>query len=137
MADRSESIRVEGLAELRRELAKLDDATFTAGLKDAHAEVGELVVGKAKSRAALPVQRKASGSLSASRAAAVARVSLGGAAYPYALGAEFGSTKYRQFPPYLGQTGYFLYPTIRAESDAIERVYWDAIDKITHAAFPD
>lgn len=29
------------------------------------------------------------------------------------FGAEFGSTKYRQFPPHLGKTGYFIFPTLK------------------------
>lgn len=29
------------------------------------------------------------------------------------FGAEFGSNKYRQFPPHLGKTGYFIFPTLR------------------------
>lgn len=45
-------------------------------------------------------------------------------------GAEFGggvSERTRQFMPHLGQVGYFLWPTVRGESDAIMDRYSGAL----------
>ena len=71
-----------------------------------------------------------------------AQVSLGGGAYPFAMGAEFGSVRYRQFKPWRGSNadaGYFLYPTIRSmgQSGEIERLYMDAVEDAVKGAFPD
>lgn len=137
MADKSETIRIAGLTEFRKELAKLDESTFTNELKAAHKAVGELVVERAKSGAAFPVQRKAAGSLSSSSAASRAQISYGGSAFPFAMGAEFGSNRFRQFPPHRGREGYFLYPAVRESRDEAMRIYMDAVDKIVHDAFPD
>lgn len=53
-------------------------------------------------------------------------------------GAEFGGGARKttqQFRPHLGQTGYFLWPTVRGDRDFIERAYGDAIlDAIDDAA---
>lgn len=137
MADKSATIRVEGLAELRRELKRLDEPKFTDELKGAHNRVSDYVVDKAKDAASSPMMRKAARSLSSSRAAASARLSYGGAGTPFAMGAEFGSSRYHQFRPYLGKTGYFLYPTIRAEQAEVMHIYEKAVDQIVKHAFPD
>lgn len=137
MVDKSESIRISGLKELRKELAKFTDATFTKELKDAHYEVASKVVDKAKGAASTRVEQKAAQSLKASRAASKAQITYGGPEYPFAMGAEFGSKRYRQFKNHLGRTGYFVYPSVRAMSSEIARIYWDAVAKITHDAFPD
>lgn len=45
-------------------------------------------------------------------------------------GAEFGGQRRettQQFKPWLGHTGHFLYPTIRADSDEIHAEYSDAL----------
>ncbi|MGR6999942.1 hypothetical protein ACU686_20670 [Yinghuangia aomiensis] len=51
---------------------------------------------------------KAAKSLRAARAADYAALRYGGPRYPYALGAEFGSRRYKQFKPYR-RKGYWLY----------------------------
>lgn len=45
-------------------------------------------------------------------------------------GAEFGGgarPTTRQFRPHKGQTGYFLWPTVRGDGDFIEKAYGDAL----------
>lgn len=45
-------------------------------------------------------------------------------------GAEFGSDRFRQFSPWRGNdtgAGYFLWPTVRAESDSTIERYGDAL----------
>lgn len=53
-------------------------------------------------------------------------------------GAEFGSDRFRQFSPWRGSdtgAGYFLWPTVRAESDATIEEYGDAlIDAVDKSA---
>lgn len=136
MADKSETIRIQGLTELRKELARLDEGAFTRELKDAHYEVASLVTEKARGAASTPLEKKASASLKASKGASKAQITYGGPGYPYAMGAEFGSNRYRQFRPHMGRTGYFVYPSVRALSAEVSRIYMEAVDKIVSKAFP-
>lgn len=136
-----EQIRVTGLDDLRRELRRLGDV-WPKELKVANHDAAEIVVTSAQSKAAGlgGVAAKAAGSLRALNQQRAAIVALGGAAYPYAMGAEFGSFRYRQFRPWrgnAGNAGYFLYPAIRGERDKVLDTYEKALDRITKRAFPN
>ena len=139
-AIKSASVKIEGLTEFRKSLAKLDDPGFTAGLKDVNFAVGQLVVSRARTMAAAigPMQRKAAESLNAGRQAARAIVSGGGNSTAFFGGAEFGGSQ-PQFKPWRGNkrdAGYFLYPTIRDATDDIVELYGKGVDDLTRAAFP-
>ena len=61
-----------------------------------------------------------------------AAVKIGGARFPFALGAEFGSKRFRQFEPWRGAgatAGYFMWPAIREEIPKLIAAYGDAIEK--------
>ncbi len=136
-------VKVTGLAELRRELKKLDNAQqLSDDLRDANKAVAELVVDKSKLTAAgvSRLARAAAESLRPSRTVNRAQVLIGSSAIPFALGAEFGSFKYTQFATWRGNgedAGYFMWPTIRQYNAEIVELYGDALDKITGKAFPD
>lgn len=56
---------------------------------------------------------------------------------PAAAGAEFGGQgrpTTMQFQPHRGTTGYFLYPTIRRDSERINETYRDALDRVIREA---
>jgi hypothetical protein len=134
-----EGIKVEGLKELRAELKKLD---LEGDLKDANFAVAQLVSDAAKSRASGVSRLAARGarSLKPSRSGVAAQIRIGGPGAPEALGAEFGSSKFKQFKPWLGSgedAGYFLWPTIRDKTPEVVEMYADAIDRIFRPAFPD
>lgn len=141
MADKSMQIDVAGLSELRAALRKAD-AELASEVKDANVEAADLVVTRARAKAASlgGVAAKSAPSLRSARTAASAKVRLGSASAPYALGAEFGggrSKKTRQFKPWRGSgggAGYFLYPTIRGSRADIVELYAKALDRITRAA---
>jgi hypothetical protein len=151
----ADTVRVEGLDELRRELRKLDDAGLSDRLKDANYRVADVVVRRAQQRASAlgRMQTKAAGTLRPARQAARAVVTLGRASVPFALGAEFGAGRgirdpgrnrgrlgLNQFSPWRGSgrgAGYFLWPGIRDSKNEIESTYYDEIDRITSDAFPD
>lgn len=128
------SIRVEGLKEFQRELKKVD----TPSMKDANFKIANFVVDKAKGRASGVgrQQAKAAGTMRASRSGIAARV-VGGNGIDWFNGAEFGSVKYGQFPAHRGQEGYFLFPTIRDDREAIEEVAMDEFMKVAQKAFPE
>jgi hypothetical protein len=144
---------VEGLAELRRELKKLEDAKeFEAELKDVNKRVGDLVVAGARAHASTPMERAAAASLRSSRAASKAQVLGGSARVPFFGGAEFGAMQNQmrvsvrgpyeglnQFHPWKGNgrdAGYFLYPAIRAAEAEIVDMYGEGLEAITARAFP-
>jgi hypothetical protein len=130
------AVRVEGLAELRKELKRLD---LSKDLGQANRKVAQLVVDAAQGRASTRLERAAARSLSASSSTVGARVGLGGPRTPFAAGAEFGSKRFRQFQAWRGngqQAGYFLYPAIRENTPRIVEVYGDEIDRVTRKAFP-
>lgn len=135
--------KVYGLRELRAELKKLDNAAdLQDELKDANFKAADFVVEHAKRKAGTVSRQAAAAaeSLRASRAAARAQVLIGSAAVPFALGAEFGSHVYKQFPTWRGNSigaGYFLWPTIRERMDEVVEYYGEELDKITRKAFPD
>lgn len=154
----AETVRIKGLDELRRELRKIQQdggAQGTQLLKDANYKVASMVASKAQGRASGlgRMQSKAAATLKAGRAQARATVT-GGGSVPYFFGAEFGAYQgimrsrggrsflgFNQFSvwksPGNGNAGYFLYPTLRAESDNIIEMYGDELDKIVAQAFPD
>lgn len=140
-----DTVKVQGLDQFRRELRKLQQSAGSdsiALLKEANYRVASMVVGKAQSRASSigPMQAKAAASLKPGRQQARAVVSGGGARVPFFNGAEFGAKYYKQFLPWKkpggGNTGYFLFPTMKAESKNIIDMYGDELEKIAKQAFP-
>ena len=91
----SQGVRVTGLAELNRALKALGPEVQKE-LKAANFEVGTMVADDAKSIAfgLGGVAAKVAPSIRATKTQAGAGVSFGGAAYPFAAGAEFGSLRY-------------------------------------------
>lgn len=131
---RTGDIQVEGLAELNRAL-KAMGPEFQRELKDTNKKVAEIVADDARAAAYSlgGVAAKTAPSIKAKGYTASAGVSIGGAGYPFAGGAEFGSYKYKQFQPWRGNStdaGYFLYPAIRHDVDRIETEYRDALDDL-------
>ena len=128
------SIKVEGLKEFQRELKKVDQSA----MKDANYKIAQFVTDKAQGRAGGVGRQaaKAAGTLRASRSGIAARV-VGGAGIDWFNGAEFGSVKYHQFKAHRGTEGYFLFPTIRDDAEAIADVAMDEFMKVAEKAFPE
>lgn len=157
----AETVNIKGLDALRRELRKIERDGGTDGialLKEANYKVAMMVVSKAQARASGVgrQQARAAASLRPGRQQARAVVAGGSASVPFFYGAEFGSYSgvqrtargsgrsfigFNQFLPYKqpgsGKVGYFLYPTLSAESDNIIEMYGAELDKIMKQAFPD
>jgi hypothetical protein len=131
---RGEGVNVEGLAELRRALKAISDTApkeLNAASKRVATFVGEDAQSKAEGLGG--VAAKVAPSIKGSGTARGGAITLGGAAYPMALGAEFGGRgrpTTQQFQPHLGRTGYFVYPAIRANGDRIEETYSDLLDDL-------
>lgn len=131
---KGQGVKVTGLAELNKALKALGP-DVQKELKAANFEVGDMVAGDARSIALGlgGVAAKVAPSIKATKTQAGAAVSFGGAAYPFAGGAEFGSLKYKQFQPWRGNgsdAGYMVYPSIRQNVDRIEATYVDRLDDI-------
>lgn len=112
MDNRASGLRVVGLKEVRVALGALGEREFTDALKDVHYRVADLVVGRARQKAAsrgrisgganrrtarqsryggLPAPVVAASTLRPSRRASGAAVLLGNEKVPFALGQEFGA----------------------------------------------
>lgn len=136
-----DQLLVLGLKELVRDL-RAWERTAPRLVSQAHKRIADRVAGKAKATASGQgsVAAKAAPSIRGSGRMTSAAVLLGGAAYPFALGAEFGALQYPQFLPWKGnseEAGYFLYPTIRAMEDEIREEYLDEVyGALERRAFP-
>lgn len=139
MADKSEAVEVTGLRDF---LAALKAVDFNRDLGKAHKRAADMVASKARSKAESlgGVLAKAAPSIKALSQQRAAAISLGGATFPFALGAEFGGQRRpttQQFVPWTGHTGRALYPTIRDTREEFLKLYADEIDELMHRAFPD
>lgn len=131
---RSGDIRVTGLSELNRRLRALGP-DVQKELKETNRSVAEFVADDARgaARSIGGVAAKVAPSIKAKGGNTSAGVSFGGAAYPMAGGAEFGSIKYKQFKPWRGNgsdAGYFVYPAIRQDAERITTEYTHALDRL-------
>lgn len=156
---------VKGLDEFRKEIARLAKAGGADGrglLKEANHKVAAFVVDNAKTKAGTlgRMQSAAAQSMKASRSVSSAIIHAGGTV-DFFYGAEFGAKRnvlrparqaagwagpgrwlgYNQFSPWRsssgGNTGYFLFPTMRDKTKEIIEMYGDELDKVAAAAFPD
>lgn len=137
---RSGTVKVEGLTELNRALRAIGpDAQKELGA--ASREVATFVANDARARAygLGSTAAHVAPSIRAVGGVSSAGVSFGGAAYPMAGGAEFGSVRFKQFQPWRGNgpgAGYFVYPTIRADADQIVEQYEKRVNAIVDKRFP-
>lgn len=130
-----DGVRVQGLNELNRALREMGGRDLQKELKETGLEVAKIVASDATSNAHSlgGVAAKVAPSIKASARSTGAGVTFGGSAYPFAGGAEFGSYQYKQFKPWRGNdssAGYFVYPSIRSNSDRIADEYLKGIEDL-------
>lgn len=143
------AVTVEGLKEARL-IMKHIDVGFEETLKEQLKKVADNVMGKARDKASSlePMARKAGESMrTGSNPKGDAWIKLGMGTFvnahrrapttyklsQIALGAEFGSTRYKQFKGWTGNgqdAGRFLYPTIRSERDHTVELVEQALQKL-------
>lgn len=131
---KGEGVSVEGLAELRKALKSIS-AEAPKELAAAGKEVAGFVAEDAKGKASGlgGVAAKVAPSIAPGGTARGGSVNFGGAAYPMAMGAEFGGQgrpTTQQFRPHLGRTGYFVYPSIRDNGERIETEFSNKLDDL-------
>lgn len=137
---KSGTVKVEGLVELNRALRAIGPEAQKE-LGQASREVADLVARDARSAAYSlgGVAAHVAPSIKPTGGVSGAGVAFGGAAYPMAGGAEFGSIRYKQFKPWRGSdssAGYFVYPAIRRDAEQIVETFGDAIDGVIARHFP-
>lgn len=151
---RTGDVQVSGLRELNKALKQLP-GDLNKELPKTSKKVAGIVADDAHSNALGlgGVAAKVAPSIRAVGGAKSAGVGFGGAAYPMGAGAEFGAGRdaqrtrssgtyigFRQFQPWRGndrRAGYFVYPSIRSNSDRIVEEYTQAMDDLLKRAFPD
>lgn len=139
MAD--EAVRIEGLRAFVKAI-KAADPEWAKEIKVANRDIAKAIAGdtKASFRSRSGVAPKVAKSVRVLAQQAGAAIKIGGDAYPYALGSEFGSSRFRQFPAWRGsgsRAGYSLYPSIRSNRSEIEQRYERLIADVAARAFPD
>lgn len=138
--DSSVAIDVVGLKDFQRELRQMDKA-WAKELRVANKKAAEPIAKDTRSSfASRPgVAPKVAASVKVLAEQRSASIKIGGDKYPYAMGSEFGSIQFKQFPPHRGsgsEAGYSLYPSIRSNRENVINVYGDLIDEVAKAAFP-
>lgn len=151
---RTGTIEVEGLAELNKRLRTLGPDLQKELVKTNRSVAGFVAADAQAAASALGgVAAHVAPSIKAVGGARSAGVAFGGARYPMAPGAEFGAGQgmqrrrssgsylgFNQFDHWTGNgpdAGYFIYPSIRRDSDRIETAYGQALDALLNKAFPD
>lgn len=136
-------IDVEGLRDLQRELRAVD-AAFPRELRVANKEAAEIVAKgtRAKFESMGGSAPKVAPTVKALAQQRNASVKIGGGSSvggQVAMGNEFGSVEFKQFPSWRGNStgaGYALWPTIRETREEVIDFYGDAIDRLARKAFP-
>jgi len=132
---RSGTVKVDGLRELNTALRRMGGNELARELNDASRKVADMVAEDARA-AALQlggVAAHVAPSIGVRASRESAGVAFGGAKFPMAGGAEFGSYRFKQFKPWRGNgsdAGYFVYPAIRRDADRIETEYAAAIQAL-------
>lgn len=134
------SVRVVGMRELQAALRRVDTALPRQLRLAGNAAVAGIVTGaQARARSQGGVAAKTAPSIRAASEQRAAAVKIGGARYPFALGAEFGAQRFRQFEPWRGNqwvmtpgVGYFLHPEIveHVRSGALVDAFDAALDLV-------
>jgi hypothetical protein len=134
---RSSRIDVVGLRDLQRELRALDK-TMPRELRKANIEAAEVVAQATRqSFSSRPgVAPKVAASVKALGQQRNASVRIGGPKYPYAMGSNFGSIRFKQFPA-VKHPDYSLYTSIRSERKEVLDTYDEALKRLTKKAFPN
>lgn len=142
----TDALRVDGLAEFRRELKAAGAEMPRALQKVNKAQATKVVYGARRlyeSSGYRPrTKRTQRRGLRALASQTRAQVALGAATVPWAAGQEFGSRG--RFPQFMrgvsrggrGARGNFFYPAIRAARPRLEDEYLDALDALSRRAFP-
>lgn len=132
-----DQIQVEGLSDLQREFRTLDKA-WPRELRVANKEAVEIVAEATRASFASRggVAPKVAPSVKTLAQQRSASVKIGGAKYPFAMGSNFGSLKFKQFPPPT-KPDYSLYTSIDKKRDEVVKAFGDALDRLTRRAFPN
>lgn len=134
-------VEVVGLRDFQRELRRVDK-DLPKALRLVNLAAAEVVAADARSKASAlgGVAAKAGASVKAQAQQRAGIVRLGGNRYPFAMGAEFGAIRYRQFKAWRGSgadAGYFLYPAKRAKTPLVVAMYGDMVEDLAKKAFPN
>jgi hypothetical protein len=132
-----DKIEIEGLKDFARELRRLDKA-WGKELRTASKDAADIAADATRSSFASRggVAPKVAASVKVLAQQRGASIRIGGDRYPYAMGSNFGSKRYAQFPP-VASPDYSLYKSIRAKRPEVVDAFGDAIDRLVKRAFPN
>lgn len=133
-------MRVQGLVEVQRALRGLDEGA-PKELRKANLDVAEWVAELTRGSYHMreSVAHEVAESVRAQAEQRAAAIRIGGPSAPMAGGSEFGSSQYKQFPPWRGSSrdaGYSLFPTIRDRQREILERHERHVDDLIRKHFP-
>lgn len=140
-ATRDTAVYVENLNQVLRALSKIDK-DLQQKVRDASVDIATEQLGKSRAAAQTPLQQMVAGALTVRRDrvpviyAGPKRLRAQTKLTDVFYGAEFGGgarSTTRQFLPHKGRRGYFLYPTLRANSRRYYDMWADACDEAFEA----
>jgi len=128
-------IQVTGLKELRKSLRGFEsDTDWRPALREAYTTTAKQVEQSALGRAGSSRMGSAARATIKGKGTTTGATLRGGSAsVPWFVGFNFGSIRYRQFPP-KGNPDYVLYATMTAERDSIEAEFLGQIDRALSGA---
>jgi hypothetical protein len=127
-----QSFKVDGLAELQRELTKMDTKLRAETQKKGKA-IADFVVSDIRAAASTPAERKTVPTVKRSGSNGVHGGGGGGREGAMFMGTEFGGrgrSQTQQFRQHMGRTGYFFWPTIRKDSRRIVDAWADVLKEV-------
>lgn len=126
-------VQAVGLKELRRDIKRLGDKSLGTDLRKANKGAAELVAkGAQASAAGSRMGHVAAGSIKPRATQSSASV-VAGQNVPWFAGHNFGSNRYRQFPP-PRKPDYHLWSTVEREGENIVEEYAKALDEVLRKA---
>lgn len=135
-----QKIKMDDIGPTLKALRKMDKE-FKVAAKDQAVKISETEASRIKSAAHTRQQRLAAQTINARRGLTPSIVAGGSRrvttstgrsvkAGDVFFGAEFGSSRYPQFPAHRGRQGYFFWPTIRSDADRITDLWTVALDDL-------
>ncbi len=125
----------DGLTDFDLDLSKAISGGIDRAIAVANAKIVSLaaVAARAKASGMGGVAAKSAPAVSYKVELSRGVIQLDGETFPWALGAEFGSSRFKQFAPWT-RGGYFLMPTLKEQR---QTEHWEeALDDALSEAFP-
>lgn len=131
----------KGIDEMIRALRRVEPETRKV-LRKESSKLADLIVAVAKAKAGTPQQSSVAGTIRSNKSSTQPTIVVPSRRFPgnpkanvmdVFFGAEFGgrrSPRTMQFPPHIGQKGYFLWPAVREGREKAMKEYREVVERL-------